>query len=206
MPQFDALGFESRAGEGDRTPTLRALTINILGTVGADPTVRGGSRARFDDSPLGGGKGDPIPADVESATLAVVARLMRPGDYDAVLARYRTAATPQEEVRALQALSTFPDVALAERSFDLAMTEVRSQNGYFVIAGLLANPVAGQAIWRRMTEDVGRDAAAFSQERPLAPGRAHSGVLRRRRLRARGGAIPGRSSVGLGTPTGVPVD
>ena len=47
-------------------------------------------------------------ADVESATLAVVARLMRPGDYDAVLARYRTAATPQEEVRALQALSTFP--------------------------------------------------------------------------------------------------
>jgi puromycin-sensitive aminopeptidase len=152
VPEFDALGFESRAGEGDRTPTLRALTINILGTVGADPTVRAEAAARFDDSPLGGGKGDPIPADVESATLAVVARLMRPGDYDAVLARYRTAATPQEEVRALQALSTFPDITLAERSFDLAMTEVRSQNGYFVIAGLLANPVAGQAIWTRMTE------------------------------------------------------
>jgi puromycin-sensitive aminopeptidase len=151
-PQFAALGFESRPGEGDRTPTLRALAINILGTVGADPSVRAEAAARFDASPLGGGDGDPIPADVESSTLAVVAQLMRPGDYDALLARYRTAATPQEEVRSLQALSTFPNVELALRSFDLAMTEVRSQNGYFVIAGLLANPVAGQVIWQQMTE------------------------------------------------------
>ncbi len=151
-PQFDALGFEAKAGEGDRTPTLRALAINTLGTIGADATVRAQAAARFDASALGGGTGDPIPADVESATLHVVAQLVRPGDYDKVLARYRTAATPQEEVRSLQALAAFPDVGLAERSFDLAMTEVRSQNGYFVIAGLLANPVAGQVIWRRMTE------------------------------------------------------
>ena len=32
------------------------------------------------------------------------------------------------------------------------MTEVRSQNGFIVIGGLVANPVAGQAIWRRVTE------------------------------------------------------
>jgi hypothetical protein len=124
----------------------------MLGTIGADANVRAAAAARFDASPMGGGNGDPIPADVESATLAVMARLLRPGDYDTVLERYRTAATPQEEVRSLHALTTFPDVGLAERSFDLAMTEVRSQNGYFVLAGLLANPVAGHVIWRRMTE------------------------------------------------------
>jgi puromycin-sensitive aminopeptidase len=151
-PQFDALGFEAQPGEGARTPTLRALAINVLGTIGADPTVRAEAAARFDASPLGGGSGQPIPADVESATLAAVAQLLRPGDYDALLERYRTASTPQEEVRSLQALTTFPDVELAERSFDLAMTEIRSQNGYFVIAGLLANPVAGQAVWQWMTE------------------------------------------------------
>jgi aminopeptidase N len=149
---IDALGFESQAGEGERTPTLRALAINLLGTIGADPGVREEAAARFDASPIGGGGGHPIPADVESATLAVVAQLLRPGDYDALLERYRTATTPQEEVRSLQALSAFPDVDLAQRTFDLAMTEVRSQNGYFVIAGLLTNPVAGQAIWQRMTE------------------------------------------------------
>ena len=45
-----------------------------------------------------------------------------------------------------------PDVDLCLRTFDLAMTEVRSQNGFAVIAGLLANPVGGQATWTRMTE------------------------------------------------------
>ncbi len=151
-PQFAHLGFESKPGEGDRTPTLRSLAINLLGTIGADPVVRQEAVRRFDQSPVGGGTGDPIPADVEAATLAVVAQLLRPGDYDALLERYRTATTPQEEMRSLNALSAFPDVDLAERTFDLAMTEVRSQNGWLVVSSLLANPVAGQAMWGRVTE------------------------------------------------------
>ena len=151
-PQFRHLGFESRPGEGDRTPTLRSLAISLLGTVGADPVVREEALRLFIESPIGGGTGDPIPADVEAATLAVVAQLLRPGDYDALLERYRTATTPQEEMRSLNALSAFPSIDLAERTFDLAMTEVRSQNGWLVISSLLANPVAGQAIWLRITE------------------------------------------------------
>ena len=150
-PVHTRLGFEAATGEGERTPTLRSLAINLLGTVGADPTVRTEAARRFDASPLAGGS-EPIPADVEAATLAVVAQLNRPGDYDALLQRYRTASTPQVESRSLMALTTFPDVALAERTFDFAMTEVRSQNGFIVFSGLLANPVAGQAIWRRIAE------------------------------------------------------
>jgi puromycin-sensitive aminopeptidase len=151
-PQFRHLGFEAQPGEGERTPTLRSLAINLMGTIGADPDVRAEAARRFDESPLGGGKGAPIAADVEAATLAVVAQLVRLGDYDALLARYRGAATPQEEMRSLAALAAFPDVALAERTFDLALTEVRSQNGWIVIAGLLANPVTGQAVWRRVAD------------------------------------------------------
>jgi puromycin-sensitive aminopeptidase len=151
-PQYRHLGFEARQGEGDRTPTLRSLAINLMGTVGADDGVRAEAARRFDQSPLGGGRGDPIPADVESATLAVVAQLVRPGDYDALLARYRDASTPQEEMRSLNALSAFPDIELALRTFDLAMTEVRSQNGWLVISGLLANQTAGQAVWGRVVD------------------------------------------------------
>jgi puromycin-sensitive aminopeptidase len=151
-PQYQHLGFEARPGEGERTPTLRSLAISLMGTVGEDAGVRAEAARRFDASPLGGGHGDPIPADVEAATLAVVAQLLRPGDYDALLARYRAAPTPQEEMRSLNALSAFPDTELALRTFDLAMTEVRSQNGWIVISGLLANPVAGQAIWGRVRE------------------------------------------------------
>jgi len=151
-PQYRQLGFESQPGEGDRTPTLRSLAINLMGTVGADAAVRAEAEGRFDASPLGGGTGDPIPADVEAAALAVVAQLLRPGDYDALLERYRTATTPQEEMRSLNALSAFPSIELAERTFDLAMSEVRTQNGWLVISSLLANPTAGQAIWLRITE------------------------------------------------------
>jgi puromycin-sensitive aminopeptidase len=151
-PLHRRLGFEAEAGEGDRTPTLRALAINVLGTVGADSGVRDEAARRFDRSPIAGGSGEPIPPDVETATLAVVAQLLRPGDYDAILERYRAAATPQEEMRSLGTLTAFPDVDLCLRTFDLAMSEVRSQNGFAVIAGLLANPVGGQAAWTRLTE------------------------------------------------------
>jgi hypothetical protein len=151
-PLHAHLGFDAHKGEGDRTPTLRSLAIHLMGTVGADQSVRAEAARRFDASPIGGGNDDPIPADIESATLAVVAQLVRPDDYEALLARYRSAATPQEELRSLIALSTFPDVELSLRTFDLALSEVRSQNGFVVISSLLANRVSGQAIWQRMTE------------------------------------------------------
>src|SRR5580692_8626946 len=151
-PTHRRLGFDAIAGESDRVPTLRALAINLMGTVGADPDVRAEAARRFDASPIGGGTGEPIPADIESATLAVVSQLLRPGDYDALLERYRTASTPQEEMRSLGALAGFPDVDLCLRTFDLAMTEVRSQNGFAVIGSLLANFVGNQAVWTRLTE------------------------------------------------------
>jgi puromycin-sensitive aminopeptidase len=151
-PQFLQLGFDALEGDGDRTPMLRSLVINLLGTVGTDSAVQDDAARRFDASPTRGGKGSPIPADVEVSTLTVVAQLLRAGDYDALLKRYRRASTPQEEMRTLAALSSFPDADLAERTFDLAMSEVRSQNGFIVISELLSNPVAGKVVWHRITE------------------------------------------------------
>ncbi len=151
-PIHRELGFDARPGESDRTPSLRALAINLMGTVGADPEVRAEAARRFDASPIGGGSGDPVPADIETAVLTVVAQLVRPGDYDVLLERYRSASTPQEEMRSLGALASFPDVELCLRTFDLALTEVRSQNGFSVISALLTNPVGNQAVWERVTQ------------------------------------------------------
>jgi puromycin-sensitive aminopeptidase len=151
-PVHRHLGFDARPDDGERTPSLRAIAINLMGTVGADPVVRTEAARRFDDSPIAGGSGEPIPVDIETAVLAVVAQLVRSRDYDALLHRYRSASTPQEEMRSLGALASFPDVDLCLRTFDLAMTEVRSQNGFAVIGALLANPVGCQAVWTRLTE------------------------------------------------------
>jgi hypothetical protein len=160
-PAHRRLGFDAVPGESDRTPTLRALAITLLGTVGADPGVRAEVARRFDDSPTGGGHGTPLPADIEAASLAVVGQLGRPGDYDTLLARYRAAATPQEEMRSLSALTGFADVDLCLRTVELALTEVRSQNGFLVLSGLLANPVGNQAVWTRVTESWDRVAERF---------------------------------------------
>ena len=165
-PLHGRLGFEAIPGEGERTPTLRALAINLLGTIGADAEVRAEAARRFDASPIAGGT-SPIPADIEMATLTVVAQLLRSGDYDAMLARYRGAKTPQEEMRSLGALSTFPDVDLCLRTFDLAMTEVRSQNGFAVLSALLANPVGCQAVWTRITEQWGAVLERFPKNAPV---------------------------------------
>jgi hypothetical protein len=160
------LGFEATPGEGERTPTLRALAINLLGTVGADDELRTEAARRFDASPIAGGS-TPIPADIEVAVLAVVAQLLRAGDYDSVLARYRSASTPQEEMRSLGVLAAFPDVELCLRTFDLAMTEVRSQNGFAVLSTLLANPVGCQAVWSRITEQWDAILERFPKNAPV---------------------------------------
>ncbi len=165
-PLHHRLGFEAIPGEGERTPMLRALAINLLGTVGTDEEVRAEAARRFDASPMGGGS-VPIPPDIEAATVSVVAQLVRPGDYEAVLERYRSASTPQEEMRSLGALAAFADVELCLRTFDLAMTEVRTQNGFVVIGALLANPVGCQAIWTRITEKWDEIIERFPKNAPV---------------------------------------
>ena len=82
--------------------------------------------------------------------LGVVADDARAEDFDAILARYREPATPQEELRYLNGLAQFPDVALSMRTFELALSEVRTQNAPYVIGALLGNRVAGPAAWERL--------------------------------------------------------
>ena len=124
-------------------PTTRALVLSSLGTIGADPVVRAEAARRFDGP-------DPVDPDIEGAVLAAVAHQLRPGDYETILDRYRHPANPQEELRYLTALATFPDPALGRRTFELARTEVRTQNGPYLVATLLSNRVAGPAVWEEV--------------------------------------------------------
>jgi puromycin-sensitive aminopeptidase len=151
-PRAAILGWDARGGEGERVPTLRSLLIGTLGTIGADPAVRGEAARRFDqafrsDGPV------PIDPDIESSVLQSVAAQMRAGDYETVLDRYRHPATPQEELRALTALAAFPDAELAVATYELARTEVRTQNAPYLVATLLGNRVGGPAVWTRISTD-----------------------------------------------------
>ncbi len=142
------LGWDPREDDGERTPSLRATVLRSLGTIGADPDTKAEAVRRFTEAGA-----VPLHPDTESAVLDIVAADGGPAEYETFLARYRAPKTPQEEIRYLYALASFSDPELASRTFDLALTEVRTQNAPFVLQSLVANRTTGPAAWRRITEE-----------------------------------------------------
>jgi puromycin-sensitive aminopeptidase len=147
-PMVEALGWDPRDGDGERTPALRSSILRTLGTIGSDPAVQAEAERRF--AAAAGGSLHP---DTESAILDIVASRGGEPEFDAILARYRAPANPQEENRYLYALASFDRIDLARRTFDLAMTEVRTQNAPFVLQLLLANRSTGPDAWHRVTRE-----------------------------------------------------
>jgi puromycin-sensitive aminopeptidase len=73
-------------------------------------------------------------------------------EFDLFFDRYRHPATPQEETRYLYSLTAFGPPALAARAFELARTEIRTQNAPFMVQQLLANRDNGPATWDRVRD------------------------------------------------------
>ncbi len=142
------LGWDPRDDDGERTPSLRSGVLRTLGTIGDDADIRAEAARRFGQAGTVA-----LHPDTESAILDIVGSGGGTAEYDAFLARYRTPSTPQEEIRYLYALASFSDPDLASRTFDLALSEVRTQNAPFVLQSLVANRATGPATWARITEE-----------------------------------------------------
>lgn len=142
QPLADELGWTASDGEGERTPSLRAGVLRMLGTSGADPSVRAEAARRFAESGH-----VPLDADMASTVLDIVAATADGDVYDVMVQRYRSAATPQEEDRYLFALASFTGHDMAQRTFSMAMGEVRTQDGPFLIQRLLTNRAVGHTAW-----------------------------------------------------------
>jgi puromycin-sensitive aminopeptidase len=143
-PLLERLGWERRAGDDERVVTTRALAVGTLGTVGADPEVQRRCRELHDTA------ADALDPDLAAAVVTVVAAAGDRGTFDGLLERYRHPATPQEEMRYLMALAEVPDPEAAGALFELALTEVRTQNAPFVMQQLLASRAHGPATWARL--------------------------------------------------------
>ena len=148
-PVFERLGWNHAAGDSERVRQLRTILLGALGTTGADPGIRRRCMELFAALVS---DGTPLDPQLAPAIVATVAASGGPAEYDAFVERYRHPATPQEEMRYLMALAGFEDEALAQRTFELAMTEVRTANAPLLISMLLANRATGEATWRRVTE------------------------------------------------------
>ena len=142
------LGWDPRPDDSERTPSLRSSVLRALGTIGDDADTIAEAARRF------AAQGTvALDADTESAILDIVATNGGVSEYEAFVARYRAPANPQEENRYLYALASFTDPGLVARTFDLAVSEVRTQSAPLLVLSLVANRVNGPVAWRRTTEE-----------------------------------------------------
>ena len=148
-PVLAIRGFEAVAGEDERIGSLRSTLVSTLGTIGRDPLVRKRC-AQLQEADESGGA--PLDPNLASGVLGVVAATGGAAQFDYFLDRQRGAPTPQVEMRYLYALAAFEDPSLAMRAFDLAATEIRTQNAPFVIQLLLANRACGAVVWEQLRD------------------------------------------------------
>jgi puromycin-sensitive aminopeptidase len=148
-PALEAVGWERQPGEAETTGTLRATLVSTLGLVGADPQVRRRAAEAYASDIEGR---QPIDPDLAPAVLAVVAAAGGPKEYEAFLSRYRSPATPQEEMRYLYGLAGFPQPELARRTLEMCLGEVRTQNAGYVVGAMLSNRHVGHLAWSFIKE------------------------------------------------------
>jgi puromycin-sensitive aminopeptidase len=145
-PHFDALGWDSRPGEGADDRLRRATAIAALGDLAGDAAIVTEANAR-----LARYLGDPssLDANLASAVVGIAARRGDAALYQRYLDRKRAAANdPEEEQRFLFGLTAFEDADLVRRSLALTLTdEVRPQDRAHLYARLLGTRAARLATW-----------------------------------------------------------
>ncbi len=151
-PVFAEVGWAPASGAEETPPQarLRARLVMLLGGLGADEEVRTEARRLLSDAEAGGA---PLPPDLATAVAHVVAAGGGSEQWELLYSKYRSAATPQDEVRYLHALSSFTHPELLKRSVDLAFSdEVRSQDAPYLLAGILASRQGCTLAWEAIEQ------------------------------------------------------
>jgi hypothetical protein len=154
-PVLRDVGWRPVGGEPDDRRAVRGLAVRAMGEVGRDPVVVERARAIVDAYLAGraGADGSAASPAASDGTLldAAVAVASVNGDaplYDRLLARYRSASSPEERSRCLYALADFEAPALIERTIDLALTPaVRTQDVGLLIQAVLDAPGGWTQAW-----------------------------------------------------------
>jgi puromycin-sensitive aminopeptidase len=141
MPVLDELGWEPAADEDDLTGKLRGLLVGIVAILGNDTDAQQRC-AQIEAAPEG------VHPELVAAATTVVAAFGDDDDYQLFVERFRSATTPQEQLRYLFALAEFPTAELVLRTCELAMGgEVKTQNAPFLLGRCIANREHGQLAW-----------------------------------------------------------
>jgi puromycin-sensitive aminopeptidase len=137
---------EPADGEDDLRAKLRGLLTATLANLGGDPATQARARELYDRNESQPGSVDP---ELAAAATSIVAASGDEATYERLLDAYRSASTPQDQLRHLNALAEFDSEELLLRTCDLAMSgDVKTQNAPFLLRMCIANRRYGVAAWR----------------------------------------------------------
>lgn len=141
---------EPVAGETDLRAKLRGLLLRTMGALGADADAITRCRSML----TAARSGESVDPELLAAATTVVAANGDHDDYDQMLEGFRSAGTPQDEMRHLMALAEFNDADLVARTCELAMSgEVKSQNAPFLLRGAVGSRRHGRQAWEFVKEN-----------------------------------------------------
>ncbi len=138
------LGFEPQSGEPDLERELRGVLFEAAGGRGRDELVRALARDLFEEA---AGNSASVEPNLAAAVVQVTAAAGDETDYERMLELYRSADTPQSELRYLQSLLLFDDRGLFERTLELFAAEVRTQNAPYLLGGAMTHLDWGPMAW-----------------------------------------------------------
>jgi aminopeptidase N len=143
-PVVTELGHPAK-GEDDLRAKLRGLLTAALAIQGGDPATQARCAELYEQGEAEPGRVDP---ELVAAATTVVAATGDDAVYERLFERYRTASTPQDQLRHLFALAEFDSEALVRRTCELAMSdEVKTQNAPFLLRTCIANRRHGPVAW-----------------------------------------------------------
>ena len=138
------LGFEPQPGEPDLDRELRGVLFEAAGGRGRDELVRARARELFEEAV---GNSASVEPNLAAAIVQVTAAAGDETDYEQMLELYRSAETPQSELRYLQSLLLFDDRGLFERTLELFAAEVRTQNAPYLLGAAMTHLDWGPLAW-----------------------------------------------------------
>ena len=144
-PAAKDVGWEPKPGESPDQNSLRAQLMHALGYTARDPETEAVARRLTAQAMQ-----DPSSVDRELlfAALPIAARNGDSALYETILARVKSAKSPEEDFLYRQMLTRFSDPKLLQRTLEYAISpDVRSQDSLIVISGVMRNPAGTKLAW-----------------------------------------------------------
>ena len=143
--EYQKLGWEQKANEPASMRLVRASIIGMLGTVGEDKEVIEKARRLFADylkNP------ESVAADLLDPVTTIVAYNGGAKEFDEMKTLFKSAPTPEVELRNLHALTAFRQPALMANVYKMILTkEIRTQDSPKILSSFFSNPEARHSTW-----------------------------------------------------------